>query len=309
MYAKRAVLVLVLAAGAFAAPALAQAPRPALLLIDTAVLSAPLLGESSGITPSSTRPGVYWTINDSGNDPLLFATDSSGRDLGFLRVQGATNRDWESITRGPCTRSRGACLYIGDTGDNSGKRPFIWIYVVPEVEPPAGPSDTLRVVTAEDTIRLRYPDHPHDAEAIAIVGDRLWLVTKDRSGPAVLFRAPLAAPRPPRHSLDPWQMERVGPLALGTSALRGRIVTDMALSPDGRVLAVRTYVSLHFFALRGDSLPAPLLPPGGLVIPVVETQGEGLCFDREGRLVLTSERGDTGHAILTRLRLSGLTLP
>ena len=138
--------------------------------------------ESSGVIASRKYPGVFWTINDSGNDPLLFATDSAGADLGYLRVQGASNFDWESLSIGPCTRTRGTCLFIGDTGGNNGRRPFISVYVVPELQPPAGPDDTLRTVLAQDTLRLVYPDsQQHDAEAIAVVGEQLWLVTKDRT--------------------------------------------------------------------------------------------------------------------------------
>src|SRR5262245_12947688 len=58
--------------------------------------------ESSGVVASSTQPGVLFTINDSGNEPLLFATDSTGADRGVWRVTGATNDDWEAIADGPC---------------------------------------------------------------------------------------------------------------------------------------------------------------------------------------------------------------
>src|SRR5262245_26085772 len=42
--------------------------------------------ESSGVAVSATQPGVLFTINDSGNEPLLFATDSTGADRGVWRV-------------------------------------------------------------------------------------------------------------------------------------------------------------------------------------------------------------------------------
>src|SRR5262245_37205871 len=42
--------------------------------------------ESSGVVASSTQPGVLFTINDSGNEALLFATDSTGADRGVWRV-------------------------------------------------------------------------------------------------------------------------------------------------------------------------------------------------------------------------------
>src|SRR5205085_1640483 len=62
------------------------------------VLAAPGLTESSGIVASRIHPGVYWTHNDSGNPPELFAVDERGRNLGVWRVSGASNVDWEDIS-------------------------------------------------------------------------------------------------------------------------------------------------------------------------------------------------------------------
>jgi hypothetical protein len=275
----------------------AQAPIR-VTLIDTAVLAAPRLEESSGIAPSR-RAGVYWTHNDSGDGPYLYATDSAGRDLGAVRVEGARNIDWEDLARAPCATRPGTCLYIGDIGDNDARRPSIVVYVVPEPDPPAGPADTERRVAAIDSIRLRYPDHPHDAEALVVTNDgRLLIITKDLSESARLFSAPLAG-----HGRDPVMLTPVCTLALAINLVRGRLVTGAALSPDGRWLVVRTYVSLHVFELEACR---PLLPERGMGIPVVETQGEGVTFDAPDRLVLTGERGGRGHAILSRYRIEGL---
>lgn len=271
---------------------------PGVALIDTAVLAAPLLGESSGVIASRRRPGVLWSINDSGNEPLLFATDSTGADLGRLTVARASNVDWEDISAGPCPRSSGTCLYIADTGDNQFQRRSVTIYVLPEPEPPLGPGDTARVVRAESAIELRFPDRPHDAEGLAVLGGHLLLVTKDRFGPAQLYRAPLSG-------TGPRLLEHVASLAMRTSLLGGRIVTGAAVSRNGRLLVVRTYVSLHLFSLDGTALAA-LTDMDGITIPVVETQGEAVCFDDAGRLILTSERGRRQHALLTRLRLTGV---
>ncbi len=296
------VLAAILGAGliAAAAPAAAQqAPRVALL--DTAVLRATRLNESSGVAPSRRRPGVYWTLNDSGDGPILYATDSTGRDLGWVTVAGARNIDWEDLAIGPCVRTGAPCLYAADTGDNSRSRHSIVVYRIPEPEPPAGPADTTRTVALQDSFVLRYPDHPHDAEALAVAASgMMYLVTKDRSGSSSLFVA-LAG-----DSGNAQTLRFLGPLALTVDLVRGRLVTGAALSPDGNVLAVRTYVSLHFFRRDGDGFGVPLLPPDGVPIPVVEAQGEAVTFDRADRLVLTSERGDTGRALLTRLRVIGL---
>jgi hypothetical protein len=279
--------------------AAAQAP-PDIALIDTAVLAAPLLRESSGVTPSARRPGLFWSLNDSGNRPLLFVTDSTGRDLGYVRVAGARTIDWEELTSGPCPRQEGRCLFIGDIGDNNERRRHISIYVLPEPDPPVSEGDTLRSVAVTDSLLLRYPRANHDAEAMAIGPDRsLLIITKDRWSPPVMFRAPIDS------GPGPVTMQRVGELPIAVSMTRGRLVTGAAISPDGRWLAVRTYISLHFFRL-GGAQPEALTDRNGIPIPVIESQGEAISFDGNERLVLTSERGSTNHAIFTRLRLLNL---
>ena len=268
-------------------------------LMDTAVFASPRLAESSGIVASIRAPGIFWTHNDSGDGAFLYATDSAGRDLGAVRVAGARAVDWEDIAAGPCFVAAGRCLYVGDLGDNGARRPYVIIYRVPEPEPPSGPVDTLGSAAILDSIVLRYPDGPHNAEALVVTraGD-LLIITKDLAGPAKLFRTTL------RRGPVGRVLQLLGALRLQTSALTGRLVTGAAVSPDDSLLVVRTYVSLHFFLLRGDSLPTPFGPPAGVTIPVVEPQGEAVCFDGATRLILTSEQGLASHAVLTRLRLT-----
>ena len=280
-----------------AGPGLAQGPYR-LELLDTAVLASRRITESSGVVPSALAPGVYWTHNDSGDGPYLYATDSTGQDLGVIRVVGADAHDWEDLTAGSCLIAPGRCLYVGDIGDNGRHRRSVVVYRLREPAPPHGPTDTLRVVPLLDSIVLTYPDGPHDAEALAVTGaGDVLIVTKDRAGPAVLFRTSAVRGDTPR------QLRRVGVLAMRTGLLTGRLVTGAALSPDETLLAVRTYVSLHLFRLAGDAIPVPLTGAAGMPIPVVESQGEAVAFEGPDQLVLTSEGGASDHALLTRLRL------
>lgn len=262
-------------------------------LLDTAVISSPRLGELSGIA-ASRHPGVFWTHNDSGDEPALYAIDSAGRDRGSRRVAGAVNRDWEDMAAGPCVVAPGRCLYLADIGDNSGRRTSVVVYRAPEPTAPLAGDTVLELL---DSIVLRYPDRPHNAEALAITADGLLLLTtKDLRGPARVFVAPAGSHESVLQSRCDLAM-RVEPFA-------GRIVTGMAVSPDDRLLVVRTYVSLHLF--RNDGACSPLTGLGGVAVPVVEAQGEAVTFEAPDRLVLVSERGEGGHAILTRLRLLGL---
>ena len=284
-------------AAVFSTVARAQTPVR-VEVIDTAVLAAPRLVESSGVAASALVPGVYWSHNDSGDGPFLYATDSAGRDLGAVRVVPAGAVDWEELAAGPCFVSPGRCLYAADIGDNRRRRARVVLYRLREPAPPRGPADTLRTVPLLDSLVLVYPDRPHDAEALVVTPTgAILLVTKDLFGPPVLYRTTAAAGAIAR------TLAEVGPLAMESGIATGRLATGASLSPDGTLLVVRTYVSLHFFRLAGDSLPVPLNPRRGITIPVVEPQGEGVAFDGPGRLVLTSERGDARRGTLVRLRI------
>lgn len=283
--------------GALAVPA--TAPAQSVTLLDTALFATPRLHESSGVI-ASARPGVYWTHSDSGEGPFLFATDSAGRDLGRILVRGAGAVDWESIDAGPCIVAPGRCLYVGDIGDNRSRRPSVTIYRVVEPTVPSGPSDTLRSVPVLDSIVVRYPGGARNAETVIVTPDSLLLiVSKPREGRPRLYRIDLRAPGHRR-------ITDAGVLPVTVNLARGRLVTGGAISPDGRWVVLRTYVSLHFFRYVSGGRLTAVGGPGGIPIPVIEPQGEGVAFDGQDRLVLTSEAGESGHGMVARLRV---TLP
>ena len=78
---------------------------PAIGLATIPVRDLPELIENSGVIMSSRQRGVLFSINDSDNEPLLFAFDTLGRNRGVWRVSGATNVDWEAVSVGPDRKS------------------------------------------------------------------------------------------------------------------------------------------------------------------------------------------------------------
>jgi hypothetical protein len=97
-----------------------------------ATIANPSVTESSGLTASRTLPGAYWTHNDSGDGPFIYAFNTRGESLAVFRVTGANARDWEDIASGPGPQPNRPYLYIGDIGDNNAKRADIVIYRIPE---------------------------------------------------------------------------------------------------------------------------------------------------------------------------------
>ena len=80
------------------------------------------ISESSGLAASRSTPGAYWTHNDSGDGPFIYAFDTRGDSYGVFRVTSAEARDWEDIAAGPGPQANKSYLYIGDIGDNDAKR-------------------------------------------------------------------------------------------------------------------------------------------------------------------------------------------
>src|SRR5262249_18416158 len=81
--------------------------RHAMRLQPTPIPTVPLharpeLLENSVAVMSRSQPGVFYSMNDSDNEPLVFALDTTGQDRGLWRVTNATNIDWESASLGPC---------------------------------------------------------------------------------------------------------------------------------------------------------------------------------------------------------------
>jgi hypothetical protein len=264
------------------APAAGQRPwnvRDALEARRTGSFADRRLDESSGVAVSRRNPGVLWSHND-GPRPVLYATDTLGAALGAVRIRGVVD-DWEDLAPGPCGKE--TCLYLADTGDNRERRG--WVKLLRIREPTLAEARRGNSVAAEG-VRFRYPDGAHDVEAMWVDpnGDA-QLVTKGRSGEARQFRVPAAAWRTGKAVA-----ERLGALPIDVSRRLDGYITGAGLSPDGRLVALRTYRFVYFFqrGARGE-----LQVPADAVVCAlggVDVQGEGVAWLDAERLVLTSER-------------------
>jgi hypothetical protein len=249
--------------------------------------------ETSGLARSRRAPNRFWTHNDSGNDPVLFALSGEGAALGTVRVNGASLADWEDIASARCPA--GDCLYIGDMGDNRARRALVTVYEVAEPEPSAPETATATARHA------RFPDRAQDAEALFALPDGgLFIVTKGRHGPISLYRFPASAA-----AGDTATLEFVRQLASQPRFQEDR-VTAASASPDGRWVAIRTYRTLYLY-------PSAALVGGGRVLataadltPLGEMQGEALALGDDGSIRLTSEAERRGLPAWSRLQC---TLP
>jgi hypothetical protein len=257
----------------------------------------PDLVENSAAVMSQQFAGVLYTLNDSGNEPLLFALDTLGRDRGVWRISGAANVDWEAASIGPCRDdARPRCVYIGDVGDNSSLRHSHVIYRVTE---PVPRDSTFTGALAPDSVVYSYRDLRPDVEAMFVApnGD-IFLITKRpmrvrSSGlrPALVFRLPASA----WHDGVPVVLDIADSLSIVPGSQPLRTITDASLAPDGKHLAVRTYSELYIYVTdsatgRVDRTRAPSVCD---VTSLGEPQGEGVTWGRgDGRFVFSSEGRD-----------------
>jgi hypothetical protein len=242
------------------------------------------LQESSGVAVSRRAPGLLWTFNDSGNAPWLFASDTLGTDRGTFQVTGARNEDWEAMALAPCDSS--ACIYLADTGDNFERRSSVRLYRLPEPVVADGAGRRPKPTAKAQALEVRFPDGPRDVEAMLVDSQAtVYLISKGFLSPVRLYRVPAEA----------WQRGRVvadslGSLPIDSGAGLGTLVTDAALAPNGRDVAVRTYQDVYFFRLGPGGLrPAP--DGAACSVAGLEIQGEGVAWLDDSTLVLTSERG------------------
>lgn len=241
----------------------------------------PAVTELSGLVRSRAERDLLWSHNDSGAGPVLYGLRGDGRIAARVQVTGAQAIDWEDIAAGP-DRSGGALLYVGDTGDNDAERPAVDVYRVSE--PPVGATATAPAAR----LTLRYPDGPHDAEALLVDPLRhdLVLVTKALAARAYRTAARAAA--------------GAATLTAGPT-IRLPFVTAGDVSRDGRIVVLRGYDRVAVWVRRGRERltttlrRAPCLAPTSLV---AEGQGEAIALDRRGTAFMTVAEGSP--AILRR---------
>lgn len=247
--------------------------------------------ESSGIVASRRNPGLFWTHNDSGDGPFVYAFDRAGRKRGTWRVEGAKARDWEDIAAGLGPERGRTYLYAGDVGDNDEEREFVVVYRFPEPEvteaDAASTHESPRATAAAEAIRIKYPDGAHNCEALLVhpmTGD-LYVVTKGADSAGVYK---LSAPF---DSSNVNTFARV--VVLRGPGFFGTLVTGGDISPDGRRVALCDYASGYELTLPEGSknfddiwTQKPTLVPLG-----PRRQGESVCYTLDGNALLATSEG------------------
>lgn len=229
----------------------------------------PAINESSGLVKSRRLDGVFWTHNDSGDRPRIFAVTREGRSIGTVEVPNTRNVDWEDIAIDDV-----GFLYLCDIGNNRNRRTDLVVYRVPEVDP-----RRVRNVNVAARFPFRYPGlRSPDAEACFFADGAIYILTKERGADETfLYRLDLSRP------------EREQTVAfVGKTEIDG-LVTAADLAPDGSRLAVLTYNSIHLFEKPKDG--ERYLAGKHRSIFFFFGQAEAIAWDGDD-LIITNEAGE-----------------
>ncbi len=267
------------------------------------VLDGAMLPEASGFVVSRAYPERLYAVNDS-SGPSLVVMSLDGSSPRRVELSGVEGRrlDLEALSVGPCGVAEDSCVFVANSGGNNFRREGVAVYLTPEAALEGNAATPLA------TLRLEYPDGPHDAEGFAVHpnGD-LYVLTKE--GPAL---AGTPAARLYRLRAERWrerpdalhELKHIANLELSEMTpfrfdLFSQLATDFAIAPDGKSALVLTYGDAFELQLDLSSLPdEPLSDLGASAayrrIPLVRLpqqeslsylpDGEGFLYGSEARL-------------------------
>ncbi len=240
------------------------------------------IDEASGMADSRSQPGNVWIHQDSGTPAELVLLGHDGKVKGKITVPTIGNRDWEELATGPGPNAGTNYIYIGDIGDNDAQSQAVQIYRISE------PATLQTPITQIDRINFRYPQGPRDAEAMFVdpLTKDIFIISKREQ---IVHLYGLAYPQNTSDLTTAVDYGEIPNLGGGLA----NYVTGAAISPDGTEILVRTYTNTYYWKRLAGQSVADALQYGTrrALVTRIETQGEAICFDKDGKGFFTiSER-------------------
>lgn len=238
--------------------------------------------ECSGIT--RLHGGNYAMVNDSGNEPEVFITDSTGVLITSILLDDVKNTDWEEI------EYSSNHLYIGDFGNNKNGRTDLSIlkYSI---------SDKYSLSNLE-RIKFKYAEQKefperkkyrnYDTEAMVHFGDSIYVFTKNRTKPftgyTYLYGMPAKAGN--------YTLSRLDSFKTGHGDMSLFWVAGAALSPSKDKLVLLGYDKMWVFT---DFKNANFFKGKSKTYAFAKlTQKESITFINDKTLLITDELNELG---------------
>ncbi|RBY80686.1 hypothetical protein DQ238_08665 [Geodermatophilus sp. TF02-6] len=233
----------------------------------------PRLSELSGLVEVGNR---VFAVDDGGDRVDVYVLDA-GCQVVAVRSAPVDPYDPEDLALGA-----DGTLWLADTGDNQGTRETVALIAL---RPDGGTS----------VCRLAYPDGARDVEALLLAPDGTpYLVSKEVLGASAVYRPDSALVDGGTVGLT--EVAEVDLTLTGTpGGPVGRagqlMVTGGAVSPDGRLLALRTYTDAYVWPLSGSDVVGALAgEPVRVALPAAP-QGEAVGFTGDGGALLVASEG------------------
>lgn len=210
---------------------------------------------------------VLWTLEDKGNDSDIHAFDArSGKRIKSLKVN-ATNEDWEDLTS-----DLEGHLYIGDFGNNHGKRKEIQIYKLPN------PTQLEGRVSVSTTTNVKIPKEAQkeDFEAFFLWKGYFYLFSKS-SNKIVVLKVPNAPGEVTAEVIAHFNFHEEGDNKITSAAIR-KDGKEVVLLNHDKVWVLTDFVSDRFFEGNLKSVSFSH-----------DSQKEGICYWKN-HLLITDER-------------------
>jgi len=235
---------------------------------------------------------VIWMLNDSGNQPKLFAVSKKGKIKKEVYVK-AKNRDWEDLT----SDDKGN-LYIGDFGNNNNKRKNLTILKVDK--------KYLGKKNAEvDKIEFRYPnqhkyppkkkDRFFDTESFFYFNNSLYIFTKSRVkkkyGRTFLYKIPAKKGKYTAQLIG--EYDNCDDIECW--------ITSADISSNGKTVVLLSQKNILLFSdFKNDNFLSGKVRKIDLKH---RSQKEGICFKDKNTLLITDERTHGSGGNLYELKL------
>lgn len=260
------------------------------------LFSMPKKIKESSAVEVTEKSDLIWTLEDSGNKPLLFALNIKGELINTVEITNAQNKDWEDLTS-----DKDGNLYIGDFGNNANERKDLTIYKI-------NASDlTERQASFAEKTTFFYPEQVsfppkkserfYDVESFFLFENNFYLFTKNRSskfdGTTLLYQVPNKPGHHPAKLLGSFKT---------CDNFNHCAVTSADISPDGKKVALLSSDKVWIFT---DFTAPDFLSRKVQQIDLKNfTQKEGICFVSNDKLYITDEKDKKTGGKLYQLMLA-----
>src|SRR5687768_943492 len=224
--------------------------------------------ESSGLVVSAEHDDLAYTVNDAGNDPIVYAVKiSTGEVVGTTQVGGGDVEDSESIAIDGKGR-----MWLADLGDNDEERDDTALYSFAE------PGPGIHSVNAK-RFPVSYDGGAVDIEAFLVhpKTGKKFLVSKEKKQAGTLYSLPA-------------KLKPTGNSATDTGRAMPEDTSDGTFTIDGSQALIRTRESVFLYDPKGWK------QVDEIAVPEVE-QGETIAMEPGGTSFLIGSEGENSPLI------------